>query len=168
MASPGSEMRHLEVTPPPCDEHRCLRHPRGQHRCGLIVVAGAVRAKEINGKRDGVFVDAKDKGEDTRERRLGEPAGVSRVNTHGTPQEWSQTSSHDVPWPHVSASHGLENVATIGRHNSNPGGRRSRDRAGWPFTGGNNAAHSFEKHRWQRRGKVSRHQRTQVEECACQ
>ena len=34
-------MRRLEVTPPPCDEHRCLRHPRGQPRCGLIVAAGA-------------------------------------------------------------------------------------------------------------------------------
>ena len=113
MASSGYVMRHLEVTPSPCNEHRCLRHPRGQHRCSLIVVAGAVRAKESKGKRDGIFVDNKDKGEDTRERRMGEPAGVSRVNTRGTPQEWSQTSSHDVPCPHVSASHGLENVAAM-------------------------------------------------------
>ena len=116
MALPGFGMRYLEVTPPPCHEHRCHRHPRGQHRCGLIVVAGTVRAKESNGKRDGIFDDDKDKGEETRERRMGEPTGVSRVNTRGAPQEWSETPSHDVPWPHVSASHGLAEVAAIGRH----------------------------------------------------
>ena len=47
---------------------------------------------------------------------MGDHTGVSRVNTRGTPQEWSEMSFHDVPWLHVSASHGLAVVATIGRH----------------------------------------------------
>ena len=83
-------MRHLEITPPPCDEHLCLRQPRGRHHCGLMVVVGAVRASRSNGNGDGIFVDDIDnnyKGKDARERRMGEPTGVSRVNTRDVPRK---------------------------------------------------------------------------------
>ena len=49
-----------------------------------------MRAKGRSGKRDGIFVDDidnNDKGKDTRERRMGEPTGVSRVNTRDMPKE---------------------------------------------------------------------------------
>ena len=91
-----------------------------RHFGSLTAAAGTVRAKESNGKRDGICVDDTDKGGKTRDMRLGKPTWVSRVNTRGMPQEWSQTWSHDVPWPHVRASHGLDNVAAIGRHNTKP------------------------------------------------
>ena len=71
---------------------------------------------------------------------MGWPTRVSRANTGGTSQEWTgggETSSHDVPWPHVSACHALAKVATIGRHRpkhqvekSTCRGRQAKDNAG--------------------------------------
>ena len=84
--------RHLEVTPPPSHEHRCLRNPRG-----LLVVAGTVRAIESSGEWDGIFVDDKDKGAKTQARRTREPARVSRVSAGGTSQEWTGRGRDAVP-----------------------------------------------------------------------
>ena len=131
-----------------------LSRGAGKGRKG-VVAAGAARAKENNSKRGRISVDDKDKGEDTRERRMGEPTGVSRVNTRGTPQEWSQTSSHDVPWPHVSAPWPWEcGNDRLSRHQTPGGGKEPVTEPAnrgelWPFTAGNHVAHSSGTHWWQ-------------------
>ena len=46
---------------------------------------------------DVICVNDKDKGAKTQARRMGEPTGVSRVNTGGTSQEWTGRGRDVVP-----------------------------------------------------------------------